>query len=163
MAGKKSALSTPDPDMLEKEAKIIELRRVGFTWEIIAKELGYANASGAYKAYQRLSDRFIRPNLEEYRDMELDRLDRLHATYWAKATKGETKAAEMVLKIIDKRAKLLGLDAPQKLDIQAEVITYDGDAIQRETAAIVELVRRHRDTQGALGSGVGEAGAATDE
>ena len=57
--------------------------------------------------------------------MELDRLDRLQRAYWKDAIDGNHKSAEFVLKLIGKRAELLGLDAPQK--IQAEVITYDGN------------------------------------
>lgn len=147
----------PEPASLEQEAKVIELRRAGLTWSTIAAQTGYAGPSGAYKTYQRAAERLIRPNLDEHRDMELDRLDRLQATFWTRAAQGEIKAADMVLKIIDKRAKILGLDAAQKIDVQAEVVTYDGNSIQQQTAAIIELVRAARGTQGALGSGTGEA------
>ena len=125
----------PEPAMLEQEAKVIELRRAGLTWATIAAQTGYAGAPGAYKAYQRAAERLIRPNLEEHRDMELDRLDRLQAAVWGRAALGEVKAIDSVLKIIDRRSRLLGLDAPQK--IQAEVITYDADSIEARLAAII--------------------------
>ena len=38
------------PETIEKEAKVLELRRGGLTFDLIAQRLGYASASGAYKA-----------------------------------------------------------------------------------------------------------------
>ena len=37
----------------------------------------------------------------------------------------DKRAAEVVLKVMDRRAKLLGLEAPTK--VQAEVVNYDGN------------------------------------
>jgi hypothetical protein len=71
--------------------------------------------------------------------MELDRLDRLQRAYWKDAIEGNHKSAEFVLKLIGKRAELLGLDAPQK--IQAEVITYDGNGdIDGDIERIIRLL-----------------------
>ena len=41
-----------DPAVIEKQKKVLELRRGGLTFDLIAERLGYANASGAHKAYQ---------------------------------------------------------------------------------------------------------------
>jgi hypothetical protein len=50
----------------------------------------------------------------------------------------------MCLKVIDRRAKILGIDAPQK--IQAEVVTYDGtgslDAEVERIARIIDAAER---------------------
>ena len=152
------------PEQFERENQVLELRKSGATWAEIASVTGYANASGAQKAYSRVVTRVQRESLDELRDLELERLDRLQRSYWKAAViDGDKKAAEFVLKVIAQRTKLLGLDAPQRIDVQQEVITYDGDAIQRETAAIVELVRVHRGAESALGGGTGEARTVTDE
>jgi hypothetical protein len=113
------------PAQFDKENAVLELRRSGETWERIAAVTGYANASGAQKAYARVVARVQREPVEEIRDLELDRLDRIMRAYWKPAIVDlDKRAAELVLKIMDRRAKLLGLDAPQKL--QAEVVNYDG-------------------------------------
>jgi hypothetical protein len=135
MAGK----IAPEPEQLEREVKIIELRRAGMTWEKVAANTGYAGASGAYKAYQRAAERMVRPHIEELRDIELDRLDRLQLAVWEKAKNGDYKAIQTVLSILDRRTRILGLDAPTK--IQAEVITYDGDTLNAYTNRLIELAR----------------------
>jgi len=159
MAGK----NAPDPVQLDRELQIIELRRAGATWEKIANAVGYAGASGAYKAYQRAAERMIRPNLEELRDFELDRLDRMQLAIWEKAKNGEYKAIQTVLSILDRRTRILGLDAPTK--VQAEVITYDGDTLNAFTNRLIELAGHATpnsdETPRALGDGFGETGAAS--
>jgi hypothetical protein len=144
----------------EKAEKIIELRRTGATWELIAKATGYANPSGAYKAYQKILESMVFPKLEEYRHMELDLYDRLQLSVYERAKNGDMRAIETILKISDRRRSIIGLDAPSK--IQAEVITYDGAILEQHTARIVEMVRLSREPQGDLGSGTGETRAITD-
>ena len=79
----------------------------------------------------------------QLRDMEVARLDRLLAAHWGKATKGDVNATRMVLTIMDRRAKLLGLDAPQKLDVtgwireMAEAEGIDPDQAVRDAESIV--------------------------
>jgi hypothetical protein len=144
----------------EKAEKIIELRRTGATWELIAKATGYANPSGAYKAYQKILESMVFPKLEEYRHMELDLYDRLQLSVYERAKNGDMRAIETILKISDRRRSIIGLDAPSK--IQAEVITYDGAILEQHTARIVEMVRLSREPQGDMGSGTGETRAITD-
>lgn len=132
--------NAPEPEVLERENKIIELRRAGATWAVIAERVGYASASGAYNAYQRIAERVIRPNLEEYRDMELDRLDRLQMGVWAKALNGDSRAVDSVLRIIDRRTRILGLDAPKEVNLKAEVTTYDRNTIDAEVYRLVTLL-----------------------
>lgn len=155
-----SRKKTPPPAVLEKEIKIIELRRAGVTWEKIALETGFRNASGAYKMYQRAAERMVRPHLEEYRDMQLDRLERMHQAVWLRAKDGDLRAIDTALRISDREAKLLGLDAPTK--IQAEVAVYEGQQLIEHTARIVELVRQSRGEKSNMGSGTSETRAITN-
>ncbi|MER6860724.1 hypothetical protein, partial [Streptomyces pilosus] len=67
---------------------------------------------------------------------EGDRLDALLLAHWGAATSGEDpKAADLVLKIMDRRAKLMGLDMP----VRAEVSGPDGGAVPLGTGALAEL------------------------
>ena len=160
MTGKIASKDAKELDKQEKAEKIIELRRTGATWELIAKATGYANASGAYKAYQKILASMVYPKLEEYRHMELDLYDRLQLGVYERAKNGDIRAIDTILRISDRRRSIIGLDAPSK--IQAEVITYDGAILEQHTARIVELVRQSRKPQGDMGSGISEVRAITD-
>ncbi len=54
----------------------------------------------------------------EARDLELARLDEVQSSFYETAIEGDPKAAEVVFKSMDRRAKLLGLDAPEKKQIE---------------------------------------------
>jgi transcriptional regulator len=155
-----SRKKAPSPAVLDKEIKIIELRRAGVTWEKIAKEVGFKNASGAYKMYQRAAERMVRPHLEEYRDMQLDRLERMHMAVWPRAKDGDLRAIDTALRIADREANLLNLNAPIK--VQAEVTVYEGQQLVEHTARIIELIRQSRGEAGNMGSNTGETRAITN-
>ena len=53
---------------------------------------------------------------EEYRELELARLDALQAAHWPQAVAGSVRSADLVLRVIDRRIKLLGLDQPRMED-----------------------------------------------
>ena len=127
----------PTPERINKEREIVELRTEGYVWREIADQVGMSTA-GVYKAYNRAMTRVIAPSIEEHRELELDRLDILQRTYWQPAVNGNLRAADYVLRVIDKRAKLLGLDAPLK--VQAEVVTYDGSDLDREVERVARLI-----------------------
>ncbi len=54
--------------------------------------------------------------VEEYRELELARLDALQAAHWPQAVAGSVRSADLVLRVIDRRIKLLGLDQPRMED-----------------------------------------------
>lgn len=155
---------TIKPAQYEREIKVLELRRAGGTWDEIAQLVGYTDASAARKAYLRVTDRNLRETAEDVRDLELSRLDRLMAPYWGPATReGDKKAAELILKIMDRRARLMGLDAPQKS--QVEVVTYDGNI---DFDAEIDRLKQQLSIGGAhtvfplqMEGGTSEAGATT--
>ena len=65
---------------------------------------------------------------DELRTLELERLDRLLLGVWGQAAKGNQGAVDRALKIMERRARLLGLDAPTK--VQQENV---GDTVIRMT------------------------------
>jgi hypothetical protein len=121
------------PEVAEKWAKALALRTAGATFDQIARQLGYASPSGAYEAVMSALKATLREPAESVRVMEVERLDRLMLGLWKAATATATatdprgpdlESLDRVLKIMDRRAKLLGLDAPQKV----AATTPDGTA-----------------------------------
>jgi hypothetical protein len=132
-------IKTPEPEQLDRELAVVELRREGKTWQQIADVVKYATPMGAWKAYQRACQRTLQEPTDEARRIELDRLDALQRTYWEPAVEGNLRAADFVLRVIDRRARILGIDAPQK--IQAEVVNYEGvGSIDAEVDRIARII-----------------------
>jgi len=129
----------PDPELVDREIKVLELRRAGLTWQRISEETGYADASGAYLAYKRAIKRTMQQPADELREQELDRIDRLQLALWPKAMKGDNASVNTIVRLMERRARLLGLDTPIK--IQQDVVNWDGnesiDRAVRELAALL--------------------------
>ena len=88
------------------------------------KALDYADKSGAFYAIKRALSDIVPPAVEEMRTLEGERLDALLAAVWKQAMGGDLKAVDRVLRIIDQRARLLGLNAPVQVGLNGEVVTY---------------------------------------
>jgi hypothetical protein len=133
-------LDIPEDALLAKEMKVLDLRRAGFTFMRIAEEVGYRQASGAQRAYERVIARDKPQATEEHRWQELDRLDRMQVALWPRAMKGDDKAINTIVRLMERRARLVGIDAPTR--IQAEVVNYDGNRdIDGDIERIVNIIR----------------------
>jgi len=133
------------PETLEKERKVLEYRRGGLTFDLIAERLGYASASGAHKAYLSACNRIVYEDVVQVRKSEMDRLDIAQAAIWGDLTDTVNvdagTRARLVLalvKIMERRARLLGLDMPTKS--QVEVSIYDRDTIDAEVQRLVAIL-----------------------
>lgn len=82
----------------------------GVPYAEITRELGYRSAGAVSKAMWKTIDRRAAASVDEYRALELERLDAIQSAHWGKAVSGSTAAVEVVLGVIEKRIRLLGLD-----------------------------------------------------
>lgn len=118
----------------ERRAKAIAMYLGGVTdWQKIATTLGYASRGAAHTDVTRALERATAEanrNADVLRQQELMRLDRLQQALWTKALAGDPKATYAVLGIIDRRCKILGLDAP----VRHEVVTLG--AVEAEIARL---------------------------
>lgn len=127
------------PEVIERESRVVELRRAGATFDVIAQVVGYGSSAGAYKAFRRALDRtLVDSGTEECRELELLRLDRLQEALWTRAVGGDIPAIGSVLRIMDQRAKLLGLYAPLQTVVGVQQV--DPVAVDAEVARLVALL-----------------------
>ena len=105
----------------EKRKQALELRRAGWSFEDIATEVGYSNKGTAFKAVKTAIADITRESVTELLELELARLDDLMAGAYEAARNGDLFAVDRVLKIIDQRAKFLGLYDRKPDDTTAEV------------------------------------------
>jgi len=101
----------------ERQARALGLRKAGHGYATIARELGYASASGAHKAVDTALRALVAEPAAELRALDLARLDELLVGLWIDARRGNVAKVDRVLKIMQRRADLLGLDAPQRFSV----------------------------------------------
>ena len=136
-------VTSEEAEMKRRDARVYELRIQGDTFEQIASEVGFSGPSGAWQAYQRIKSEWIFESVEEARQLELMRLDELQVAVWDRAINGELPAAHCVLKIMDRRAKLLGLDKPEKVEVNKW--DFNAEDLDAEVQRIVTMMNERED------------------
>ena len=103
---------------LEKVLAAIELRKRGKNFQEIAATCGWKNRNGAYLAITRYLQQSLREGTDELIQLEVERLDQLLDAVWTSSMSGDPKSVAAALKIMERRAKLLGLDKPVSQEIK---------------------------------------------
>lgn len=82
----------------------------GKTYQEVADEQGYASRGAVHRVVQKTLAQEQAETIDELRTLELARLDSLQRAFYPAATAGDLKAAEMVLKVMAQRSRLLQLE-----------------------------------------------------
>lgn len=146
--GREAKTSKRRTRRLEREVRAVEFRKAGLTYEAIAERISDIEnaeaiergedpakpirASTAYKCVRRWFQRTERKTaetIEDVRQLELERLNTMLTGLWTRARDGDAAAIDRVIKIQQRRAELLGLDAPKPKQ-QFEHTGKDGGPIE---------------------------------
>lgn len=120
-APRESKTSVRRLSAVERQLQALDLRKTGASYPQIARALGYKSPSGAFQAVNAALERVVREPAEEVRALELERLDRLQFAAWPAASQGDVKAIDAILRIMKRRAELLGLDAPTRINVTSTI------------------------------------------
>lgn len=105
-----------DTAIIERRADALSLRRAGASYRMIAKRTGvsvetaYSDVQAELMALRTVTE----TDAAVVRDIELRRLDDYTLALTDKARRGDVPAILTLLRVQDRRAKYLGLDAPSK-------------------------------------------------
>lgn len=128
----------------ERRRKALALRRAGATYDQIAEalEVSVARARSYVDEAIEAINKEIGESAAEVRTIEAERLDEMMRILWPKVREGNLKAMDRVMRIMERRSRLLGLDAPQEHHHSGEVQHQLGV----ERADVAELERVWNDT-----------------
>jgi AcrR family transcriptional regulator len=151
----------------ERRRQVAALTLRGLSLAAIAEQLGVSKTT-VFDDREAIRSEWQQERLADF-DAHVDlagrRLDALLGAVWESATTGDLDAVEVALKIEDRRAQLLGLDAPKRATIRADVtVNRDDigdeldakfraafDVVKLEHTAEIEAARRLQDTAGDVG------------
>jgi hypothetical protein len=108
-----------------RRAEALKMRLAGIRIDHIAKHFSVHPRTVYAWVAEAIRD-IPREEADELRSLERDRLDALQQAVWADAMRGDTKAVDRVLAIMDRRARYLGL-----YDAQAEGLERVGSLLDR--------------------------------
>ena len=117
-------------ERLESEMQTIKLRREGYTIAEIAERLGTCEKT-VFNRLKSAMDRVraeITIDAQMHREMELDKLERLESKLYRAAdatfdNEEICKLSAQIVRISESRRKLLGIDAPQRVEHSGPLFT----------------------------------------
>jgi hypothetical protein len=135
----------------ERDQKVLGLRLAGISTGKIGRELGLSNKEviAALERALPVVDASYRARVLKE---ELARLDQLQA-WWYSAAKTSGSAALLCLRIAERRAQMLGLDAPQHMRLDPIQLVASAAPRENSTAALLRELERvvaEREGPGAL-------------
>ena len=94
----------------------LELRKAGASYRQIAQQTGVSHTQAHNDVTKAIADLAKKgeEDAQELRTLEAARLDALFLSVWQQARAGDLKAMDRCLRIMARRAKMLGLDAPEQ-------------------------------------------------
>lgn len=136
MAGPRSKTSALTLQKLRRQEKALDLRRSGLSFERIGAKIGISTSRAHSLVMAGLADARaqITGAADELRAEEVARLDAMLHALWTRAKKGEAAAIDRVLKIGERRQKLLGLEAP----VRIETTGRDGKPIEVSSSVSID-------------------------
>jgi hypothetical protein len=123
----------------ENEQKALALWLKGATYEqVAAAGFGITTASGAWRAVRRALVRIPKKEADEAREAQLARLQALRLLLWNHAGSDPIKAAEALIRLEAREARLLGLDMPTKIEASGKDGAPLTIAVARQIIAAAE-------------------------
>jgi hypothetical protein len=146
-AEKRLPRPTKEPVLTSRKARNIALGvraldmrvKQGLTWQQIADELGFRSASTIYEYAQRARARLDVETKDDKRFVQRQRLDSMYGVLQdriAKGGKGVERSVEVAVKVLEREARLEGLD-------------LDGLSQENTHQAIIINVQPHPDDEAA--------------
>lgn len=127
----------------ERRKKAVQMRISGATYDDISKALGVSRPAAYNSVKTALQETKLKmaESVDELREIERERLERLILAVMPKAMSGDVKAVDSVRRLSESLRRLLGLDAPDKIEFnwrdEAKEIGLDENELYNEFERIV--------------------------
>jgi hypothetical protein len=122
-----------EANIVERQLLALELRKMGLSYRAIGTKLSVSHEQARQDVEAELESlsKEREGKLEQYRQLELERLDGIMKSLDNWVSAGNPQAVMAYLKAMERRAKLIGLDAPTKQETTGTVDVNISDAKSR--------------------------------
>lgn len=125
-----------DYEIAQRRKKVLSMRLAGATYRETAEALGISPSTVQKDINAELKE-IPKWRADELRHVEERRLNRLQRAIWPRALEGDLPAFDRVLRVMERRAKMLGLDMPQRVEVTG--VDVDLDTTVEKLLRVAEL------------------------
>lgn len=115
-----------------RRRQVVPLRAAGNSFDAIATQVGYSDESGARRAWTDALRLVASEGVADARLLEELRLDAMLAAVWPAVLKGDCRAVSVAVRVSESRRRLLGLDAPNAVEV-----TVSSDEVDVELESVL--------------------------
>lgn len=112
-----SAAVAVELDQAEKRSRVVDLAKTGMSYRKIAAEVGYASPQSVANRIAEWAAE-TKPSAEateELRKLQCEQIDALFEALWPR--RDEDAAVDRLVKLMDRKARLMGLDLERNVNI----------------------------------------------
>ena len=121
----------------QNELNVLQGVIAGKSFADLEREYGYSNASRLFhRGLKRPENQLIARQAQI--QLEALRLDGLQGAIWPRAMAGEPRAIEVALKLLERRARMLGLDFTDY--VNSRLVEVEEEKVKLVAAALVAAV-----------------------
>lgn len=129
----------------QRRRLIFQLRAEGRTIQQIATALGLSWSIVQRDSARAVADIDVTKYLDAELTYDLQRIESLISAYWDRAVRGDLNAAKFINEMLARKHKLLGMEAPKRVDIRALIATWAqakglGESVQDVIEAAYEIL-----------------------
>lgn len=110
--------------LVERRRKVWDMKLKGWSTKQIAEKLGLSYQTIVLDLKRTAQQVDATRWLEGEGNMMFDQLNMMLRRYLKPALQGDIESGNFVLKIMERKAKLLGLDAPKRVDVRAMIVEW---------------------------------------
>jgi hypothetical protein len=105
--------------IIERRTRALEMRKAGASYRRIASQLGVSVKTAHDDINAELLDlrEQTQQDAQTVKDLELQRCDAMTQGLWTAVETGDPKAVMAAVRVSERRARLIGLDAPAKTEL----------------------------------------------
>ena len=134
----------------------MQLRLAGLSYQAIGDRLGIGE-SAVRAMLTRAFERAEAQGVQQLRDLENARLDRVQMSIWSDVLKGDLKAIQVFLRISEMRSKINGLFAPTQMQVSMTIRQEMQDALDGLEQLVLQepmmVLEERRENDVAAGDG----------
>ena len=127
-----------EAELRRKEQIVLEHRTRGWSFAKIEREFKFAHADRIWRRALRRPENEAHVRVEAIRQEEI-RLDALQDGIWDKAVGGDARAVEVCLKVLERRARMGGLDFADM--ISGQLVEIEQAKVKLMGAALVSALK----------------------
>lgn len=141
-----------EAESAEVTRRCLELRLAGGTLEAIGRTVGIDKSNVSRRIRAAIAE-IPKSEAGELRALENERLDVMLVSIWKQVRDGHLGAVDRAVRISERRARLNGIDAPQRVDLGSRTVDIDG--VARDLLVAIERNAGEAGLPGEPGEGEG--------